>query len=130
MIIAIHVIVKGTITAQNKVAQDQPNNAINNKVIFKNCGSFTNCISRINNTQVDDAHDIDVVMLMDDLIEYSDNYSKISRMLLKHCRHKLALAANDVTDFTVADAINDSFKIKEKIADEADNNGQKQLFIC
>ena len=67
---------------------------------------------------------------MYDLIEYSDNYSKISRMLLKCCRHKLALAANDITDFTVADAINDSFKIKEKIADEADHNGKKQLYIC
>ena len=38
-----------------------PNNA-NKKVIFKNCAPFTNCISRINNTQVDNAHDLDVVM--------------------------------------------------------------------
>ena len=38
-----------------------PNDA-NKKVIFKNCAPFTNCISRINNTQVDNAHDLDVVM--------------------------------------------------------------------
>ena len=43
-------------------------------VIFKNCASFTNFIIRINNTQVDDAHDIDIVMPMYDLIEYSYNY--------------------------------------------------------
>ena len=35
----------------------------------------------MNNTQVDDAHYIDVVMLMYNLIEYSDNYSKTSGIL-------------------------------------------------
>ena len=35
--------------------------------------TFTSCISRINNTQVDDAHDIDVVRPMYNSIEYSDN---------------------------------------------------------
>ena len=45
-------------------------------VIFKNCGSFTDCISEINNTQIDNAKYIDVVMSMHNLIQYSDNYSK------------------------------------------------------
>ena len=36
----------------------------NEKVIFKNCAPFTNSISEINNTQVDDAHDIDAVIPM------------------------------------------------------------------
>ena len=44
------------------------------KAILKNCVPFTKSISRINNTQVDDAHDIDVVMLMYNFIKYSDNY--------------------------------------------------------
>ena len=35
--------------------------------MFKNCAPFTSCINQINNTQVDDAHDIDVVMPMYDL---------------------------------------------------------------
>ena len=48
----------------------------NKKVIFKNCAPFTNCISKINNTQTDFADDIDVVMPMYILIEYSDIYSK------------------------------------------------------
>ena len=55
-----YILVKRTITAENKVAHDQPNNVANKKVIFKNCAPFANCISRINNTQVDDAHNIDV----------------------------------------------------------------------
>ena len=52
-----YILVKGTITVENKVAQDQPSNAANEKVIFKNCALFSNCISRVNNTQVDDAHE-------------------------------------------------------------------------
>ena len=39
-----------------------------------NCALFTDCISEINNSQIDNAKDIDVVMPMYNLIEYSDNY--------------------------------------------------------
>ena len=35
-------------------------------------------MSEINNTQVDDAHEIDVGMPMYNLIEYGENYSKTS----------------------------------------------------
>ena len=52
-----------------------PNNA-NDNVTFKNCVPLTYCISRINNTQVDYPHDIDVVMPVYNLREHSDNYSK------------------------------------------------------
>ena len=51
------------------------------KVTFKTCAPFTNCISEINNTQVDDAKDINIVMPMYNLIEYSDNYSRKSGSL-------------------------------------------------
>ena len=53
----------------------------NKEVIFKNCGLFTNYISRINNTQVDDAHGINVIISMYNSIEYSDSYSKTSEIL-------------------------------------------------
>ena len=46
----------------------------NKGVIFKNCVPFTEFISNINNTQIDNARDIDLVMSMFNLIEYSDNY--------------------------------------------------------
>ena len=42
---------------------------------------FTDCISEINNTEVDNARDIDVVMSMYKLIEYIENYSKVSGSL-------------------------------------------------
>ena len=50
----------------------------NKKVIFKNFASFTDCISEINNTHVHNAKDIDIVMSMYNLIEYCDDYLKIS----------------------------------------------------
>ena len=55
-------------------------------VAFKNCAPFTNCISEINNTQVDNAKDIDIVMPMNNLIEYSDNYAKTSASLWQYYR--------------------------------------------
>ena len=55
-------------------------------VAFKNCAPFTNCISEINNTQVDNAKDIDIVMPMYNLIEYSDNYAKTSGSLWQYFR--------------------------------------------
>ena len=57
---------------------------INKDVIFKNCAPFTKCISRINNTDIDNAQDIDIVMPMHNLIEYSDNYSKTSRNIWQY----------------------------------------------
>ena len=47
-------------------------------VTFKNCVPFVKCISIINNIEIDNAKDIDIVMLMYNLTEYSDNYSKTS----------------------------------------------------
>ena len=44
--------------------------------MIKNCAPFTNCISRINNTQVNYASYIDVVMPKYNLTDYSDNYLK------------------------------------------------------
>ena len=45
-------------------------------VRFKNCAPFVKCINRINNTEIDNSKDIDTVMPIYNLIEYSDNYSK------------------------------------------------------
>ena len=59
----------------------------NKSVIFKNCAPFTKCISRINNTDVDNAQDIDIVMPMYNLIECSDNYSKTSGSFWQHYKN-------------------------------------------
>ena len=57
--------------------------AINNKKTF---ALFTDCISEINNTEIDNAKYVDVVMPMYNFIEYDDNYSKTSGSLWQHCR--------------------------------------------
>ena len=82
--------VKGTITVANIVATTTAANNVNKKVIFKNYAPFPNCISRVNNTQVDDAHDIDVVMSIHNLIEYSESFSKTSGILWQYCRDETA----------------------------------------
>ena len=46
------------------------------KKAFKNSAPFINCISEVDNTQVDNAKNIDIVMPMYNYIEYSNNYSK------------------------------------------------------
>ena len=124
-----YILVKGNITIENKAAQDQPNNATDKKVIFRNCAPFTNCISRINNTQVEDVNDFDIVMSTYKLIKYSAKYSKMSGILWQYYRDEPALAANAVIDFIVANAITDSFKIKEKITGQTDNNGTEDVEI-
>ena len=81
-----YVLVKGNISVNNTAAGGAAANNTNKKVIFKNCAPFTNCISKINNTQIDNAEYIDIVMPMYNLIEYSDNYSKISGTLSQYCK--------------------------------------------
>ena len=72
---------KGTITVPNTAAAGAGVNNTNNKMIFKNSAPFTNCITEINQTQLDDAEDIFIVMPMYNVIEYSDTYSETSGSL-------------------------------------------------
>ena len=61
-----YILVNATITVPNTAATANKNNRKN--IIIKNCAQFTNRISEINNTQIDNAKDIDIVMLMYNLI--------------------------------------------------------------
>ena len=72
-----YILDKGTITVANTAAQGEAANNANRKIIFKSYTPFTNCINRINNTQVDDAHVIPIYNLM----ECSDDYSKTKVVL-------------------------------------------------
>ena len=70
-----YILVSGTITVA-ALGADRRNDDI--QVVFKSCAPFTNCISQINNTQIDNAKYVDVLMSMYNLIEYSNNHSKAS----------------------------------------------------
>ena len=67
-------LVKGNIAVTSTAAAGADVNKRDKKVILRNCAPFTDYISEINNTQVDHAKYINVVMSMYNLIEYSDNY--------------------------------------------------------
>ena len=57
-------------------------------VLFENYVPFTDCISEINSTQIDNAKDTDFMMPMYNLIEYSDKYSKTSGCLWQYYIHE------------------------------------------
>ena len=76
-----HILVKRTIRVPNPAGAGLPANNNGIEVAFKNCAPFTDCISETNNTQIDNAKDIDVVMPMYNLIECSNSYSKTSGRL-------------------------------------------------
>ena len=80
----IHVKATITVTGPGKNAPERQEDERNRGWTFKNCAPFTKCISRINNTDIDTAQDIDIVMLMYNLIEYSNNYSKTSGSLWQY----------------------------------------------
>ena len=110
-----YILVKGNITVNNTAADGAAANNTNKKVIFKNCAPFTNCISKINNVEIDSAQYIDIIMPRYNLIEYSDNYSNTSGSLWQHCKEIPALDDNGtIVDF---DGTNntDSIKFKTKI---------------
>ena len=124
-----YILVKRTITVNNTAAQGAAANNTNKKVMFKNCTPFTNCISEINNTQIDNAKDIDIAMPMYNLIEYSDNYAKITGSLWQYCKD---IPARNNDDEIVAFAVNsvtDSFNFKAKITGQTEDDGTKNVEI-
>ena len=50
-------------------------------MVFKNNAPFINCISKINGVKIDNAEDLDVVMPMYNLLEYSKYYRKTTGSL-------------------------------------------------
>ena len=117
-----YILVKGTITITGAGADAAARQADERDkgVAFKNCAPFTNCISEINNTQVDNAKDIDIVMPMYNLIEYSDNYAKTTGRLWQYFRDK---PDDNLEDY-------ESFKSKIKITGKTpDDDNEKDVKI-
>ena len=75
-------------TAANATAANTAhNNAFSEKkLVFKNNAPFINCISKINGVKTDNAEDLDVVMPMYNLLEYSKNYRKTTGSLWNYYR--------------------------------------------
>ena len=76
-----HIVVKGNITVT------EPNDAKRNKAVaFKNNAPFIDCISKINGITIDNAEDLDVIMPMYNLLEYSKKYTKTTGSLRNYFR--------------------------------------------
>ena len=120
-----YILVKGTIGVNNTAAAGAAVNSNDRKVIFKNCAPFTNCISEINNTQVDNAKDIDIVIPMYSLIEYSDNYEKTTENLWQYCKDIPARNDNNEIVLFRRNNLADSFNFKVKFIGQTGNNGTK-----
>ena len=123
-----YILVKETIGVNNTAAQDAAANNTNKKVIFKNRGPFTNCIGEINNTQIDYAKDIDIVMPMYNLIEYSDNYAKTTGSLWQYCKDIPARNNGLIVTFA-ENNLTDSFNFKTKVTDQTGNDGTEDVEI-
>ena len=85
-----YILVKGTITITRAGADAAARQADERDkgLTFTNCVPFINCKTEINNTEIDNAKDIDIVIPMYNLIEYSDNYSETSGGLWKYYKNK------------------------------------------
>ena len=107
-----YILVKGRIkvTGAGADAAARQADERDKSVAFKYCAPFINCISEINNTQVDNAKEVDIVMPRYNLIEYSDNYAKTSGSLWQYFR--------DEPD----DDLEDSESLKITITGKTPNN--------
>ena len=83
----MYILVDGTIRAANAVNDT--------KLALKNCAPFTKCNLEINDGHVYTAENLDIVMPMYNLIEYSDNYQDSSATL---CQYKRDEPPNDNAD--------------------------------
>ena len=117
-----YILVKENIAVNNAVTAEAPTN-VDKKVIFKNCAPFANCLSKINNAQIDNVEYADIVMPMYNLIEYSDNYSKTSGSLWQYCKE--IPAVNNARVIVIFNGVNatDSFNFKAKITGKTNDDG-------
>ena len=117
-----YILLNENISVANRAGPGADGNDSNNIVILKNDAPFTDCMSEINITQVDNAKDTSLVMSMYNLIEYNNSYSKTLRSLWQYCKGKAALNNNNnIVDFN---GVNNTGLFKVKITGK---NGTKML---
>ena len=119
----VYILVKGTIMITALGANDGVNNIRDKKnrtLILKNNVPFVSCITRINGELIEDADDLDIVMPMSNLLEYSKNYRKTIGSLYNYYRDELTNDGND--NFTNRNVVNsEAFKYKNKITSNTYN---------
>ena len=113
-----YIVVKGDITVTN------PNNSKRNKAVaFKNNAPFINCISKINGIKIDNAEDLDVIMPMYNLLEYSKNYKKTTGSLRNYYRDqpRNPRSTNSESLNYKTSITGNTYNVDEKITDDDGN---------
>ena len=109
-----YIIVNGTITVTAAAGANNTRNKKNRKLILKNNAPFVSCITRINGELIEDADDLDIVMPMYNLLEYSKNHTRTIGWLYNYYRDELTNDNNN--NFANRNAVNsNTFKYKNKI---------------
>ena len=122
-----YILFKWTITIARVLTPAEPIN-VNKKVVSKNRAPFTDCISEINNTQIENTQDIDAVMSIYNLIESSNNCSNKSRNLWQYYRNEPASTDDSgIKDLHVGDNNSALFEFKQKITDVTAAGGTKNV---
>ena len=107
----VFILINGTIT----VTGNHPRDRQNIPLILKNNAPFISCISKINNELIEDADDLDIVMPMHNLLEYSKNYRKTTGSFYNYYRDELS-NDNILINFVNIKVVNsDTFNCKNKI---------------
>ena len=113
-----YTLVKGTITVTAPGANNNANNIRdkrNRPLILKNNAPFLSCITRINGELIEDADDLDIVMSMYNLLEYSKNYRKTIGSLYNYYRDELSNDADNNNFINIKVINSNTFKYKNKI---------------
>ena len=112
-----YILVKGTITVTALGANNNANNKRDKKnrpLILKNNAPFVSCITRINGELIEDADDLDIVMSLYNLLEYSKNYRKTIGSLYNYYRDGLSDDADDNNFDNIKVVNSEAFKYKSK----------------
>ena len=113
-----YILVKGTITVTAPAVNNNANNIRdkrNRPIIFKNNAPYVSCIRRINGELIEDADDLDIVMSMYNLLEYSKNYTKTIGSLYNYYRDELSDDADDNNFDNIKIVNSNTYKYKNKI---------------
>ena len=116
-----YIVVKGEIT----VAGWSNASKKNRPLAFKNNAPFIGCISKINNTLIDNSEVLDVAMPMYNLLEYSKNYSKTTVRLWNYCKDELTDDTNDNNNLNKNVINSKSFKYKTSITGSTYNVNER-----
>ena len=124
-----YILLKGTTPAANVTTATEDTNNIGKRERLQNSTQFADYISQINNTQVDNAKHINVVIPIHNVIKYDNHHLKTSGSLWQYYRDELAVhtANDDILDFTVVNTVINSFK--QKTITETGNGGTENIEI-